>query len=104
MTGYDANVDDLTSHARTVAGLADELRGALSAAGQAGMTDNAYGLAGQQVTSVFKTVAQAGQDTIQAAAGELDSVTTKLRANATAYAQQESTQSGTYNGIGRQLR
>jgi len=104
MTGYDANAADLTSHASTVAGLADELRGALSAAGAAGMTDNAYGLACQQVTSVFKSVARAGQDTIKAAAGELDSVTTKLRVNATGYAQQESTQSGTYDGIGGRLR
>ena len=93
----------LTGHASAVAGLADELRGALDATGQVTLTDNAYGQTGQQITSLLNAVARAGAGTLQAGIDALESASVTLRANADAYAAAETGESNSFGGISGQL-
>ena len=100
---YEVVTAALTDHASGVAGLADELRGALDTAGHVTLADNAYGQTCQRIRSLLNAAAHAGGDSLQAGIDALESASVTLRANAAAYADVEAGGSNAFTGLSGQL-
>jgi hypothetical protein len=69
----------LTNHARTLSGLAGELRGAHDAARGVTMTGEAYGQTCQRFAATIDTIAQAGQETLLSGVEALEAEVMHLR-------------------------
>lgn len=85
---YEVDTAALTSHARTLNALGDELRSALDGA-SVSLSGDAFGETGRQVAAALQAAGQAGQETIAAGVEGLDAATTDIQVTAVAYEQQE---------------
>jgi hypothetical protein len=86
---YGVVVDALTGHARTLSGLAGELRAVLDRAAGVGLPAEAYGQVCRQAASGIEALAGVGRDTLRDGVEALESAATELRETVATYEQQE---------------
>lgn len=87
---YRVDPAALTDHARVLSGLAEELGGALDAAGGVSLGGDAYGQTCRGFAASLDQVAKIGQDTLHAGIEALRTEAANLREAVTEYEQQES--------------
>jgi hypothetical protein len=78
----------LTTHARTMSGLADQLRGAFDAA-RTGLGADAYGQTCQRFAAALDTLAEVARETLLSGVEALETEAANLRDTATEYAGQD---------------
>jgi hypothetical protein len=88
-SGYGVVTDALTNHARTLSGLADELRAVQDLMAGVSMTAEAYGEIGPRAASAIDALGQVGQDAMREGVAALESAAGELRASVVSYAQEE---------------
>ena len=86
---YEVVTDALTNHARTLAGLAGELRAALDLMAGVSMTGEAYGQVGAKAASAINALGTVGQDTLREGVEALESAASEIRETVATYEQQE---------------
>lgn len=101
---YQVLVPALTNHARTLSGLAAELRGASDAARGVTVTGDAYGQTCQRVAAMLNAVAQVGQETLLTGVEALEAEVEHLRDTARDYDKQDTAGATGINQAGGQRR
>jgi hypothetical protein len=86
---YEVVTAALENHARTIDGLARELRSALAEVAGVSLTGDAYGRIGQQAATAIQDLAKQNQETLQDGVDALDSAASTLRDTASGYERQE---------------
>jgi Excreted virulence factor EspC, type VII ESX diderm len=86
---YEVVTDALTNHARTLSGLAGELRTVLDLLAGVSITAEAYGQVGRKAASAINALGTVGQDTLREGVAALESAATEVRETVATYEQQE---------------
>jgi uncharacterized protein YukE len=97
---YEVATDALNNHARTLSGLAGELRSALDTASGVTMTADAYGQIGQRFAAAIDALGRAGQDALLDGVDALEAAMTALRDTVAEYDQQDQDGVGRLAGVG----
>lgn len=97
--GYGLVTDALTTHARTLSGLAGELRAVQNLMAGVSMTAGAYGEIGRRAAGAIDALGKVGQDTMREGVAALESAATELRATVATYAQEEADGADVYTRL-----
>jgi hypothetical protein len=87
--GYGVVADALTGHARTLSGLAGELRAVHDLMAGVSMTAEAYGEIGRRAANAIDALGGVGRQTMREGVAALESAATELRATVADYGRQE---------------
>ena len=93
---YNVDTGQLSTAARTLAGLADDLRAALASVSGVTVTDGAYGQLCAKVVGAIRQLGDAGQGALQDGVDALDWACDTMNQTASTYEQQENEQAAVF--------